>query len=114
MSANLHSYNYRQSELKQLGTVETLSVILEHRKIMSECIKEMDANGVNYITEQAIFQRVKAYTELVKPEIKRRLRIAFSTNNLMQASIVMDVDNSQSEHRLYFQSSVLDVVRLCD
>lgn len=114
MSANLHSYNYSQSELKQLGTVETLSVILEHRKIMSECIKEMDANGVNYITEQAVFQRVKAYTELVKPEIKRRLRIAFSTSNLMQANIVMDVDNSQSEHRLYFQSSVLDVVRLCD
>ncbi|MEQ3657536.1 MAG: hypothetical protein ABNH21_01135 [Glaciecola sp.] len=114
MSANLHSYTFSQSELKQLGTVETLSVILEHRKIMSECIKEMDANGVNYITEQALFQRVKAYTELVKPEIKRRLRIAFSTNNLMQASIVMDVDNSQSENRLYFQSSVLDVVRLCD
>ncbi|WP_395341852.1 hypothetical protein PN836_020275 [Ningiella sp. W23] len=114
MSANLHTQIYNQSELKQLGTVETLSVILEHRKIMSDCIKEMDASGVNYITEQAVFQRVKAYTELVKPELKRRLRIAFSTNNLMQAHIVMDVDKSQGEHRLYFQSSVLDVVRLCD
>jgi hypothetical protein len=114
MPPNPYSQQYTQADLKQLGTVETLSVILEHRKIMSECIKEMDLRGVNYIPEQAIFQRVKAYTELVKPDLKRRLRIAFSTTNLMQAHIVMDVDNSQGEHRLYFQTSVLDVVRLCD
>lgn len=105
---------YDLQDIKQLGTVETLSVILEHRKILSECIKEMDIRAVNYIPEQAIFQRVKAYTDLVKPEVKRRLRIAFSTTNLMHAHIVMDTDNSQGEQRLYFQSSVLDVVRLCD
>ena len=114
MADSLYKQQYTQLDIKQLGTVETLSVILEHRKILSECIKEMDAHGVNYIPEQAIFQRVRAHTQLVKPEVKRRLRIAFSTTNLMHAHIVMDVDKSQGEHRLYFQSSVLDVVRLCD
>ncbi len=99
---------------KLLGTVETLRVILEHRKIMSECIKEMDRLAVNYITDYAIFQRVKTYTQHVKSDTRRRIRIAFSTANLLQSHIVMDADNGQGENRLYFQESVLAVVRLCD
>jgi hypothetical protein len=99
---------------KALGTVETLNVLLEHRKIMSQCIREMDAAAINYIPEYAIFTRVKKYTEDVKSDTRKRINIAFSTSNLLQAHIVMDVDNSQGENRLYFQDSVLAVVRLCD
>lgn len=102
------------TEYKQLGTVETLSVLLEHRKILSECIKNMDEQGVNYISEEAIFVQLKRYTALMPRDVKRRLSIAFTTQNLLQANIVMDVDSSQAEQRLYFQTSVLDVIRLCD
>jgi hypothetical protein len=102
------------NDYKALGTVETLNVLLEHRKILSQCIKEMDAAAINYIPEYAIFTRVKTYTEDVKSDTRKRINIAFSTSNLLQAHIVMDVDNSQGENRLYFQESVLAVVRLCD
>jgi hypothetical protein len=81
---------------------------------MSECIKEMDAAGINYIPEYAIFSRVKAYTHNIKSDTRRRITIAFSTTNLLSAHLVMDVDNSQGENRLYFQESVLAIVRLCD
>jgi hypothetical protein len=99
---------------KALGTVETLNVLLEHRKILSQCIREMDAAAINYIPEYAIFTRVKTYTEDVKSDTRKRINIAFSTSNLLQAHIVMDVDSSQGENRLYFQESVLAVIRLCD
>jgi hypothetical protein len=99
---------------KFLGTVETLNVLLEHRKIMSECIKEMDAKALNYIPDYAIFQRVKTYTQHVKSDTRKRVQIAFSTANLLQSHIVMDADNGQGENRLYFQDSVLAVIRLCD
>jgi len=102
------------SDSKLLGTAETLNVLLEHRKILSECIREMDANAVNYITEYAIFQRVKNYTENVRSDTRKRLNIAFSSANLLQSHLVMELDNSQGENRLYFQQSVLAVVRLCD
>ena len=108
-STYLHS-----QEGKLLGTVETLNVILEHRKILSQCIQEMDSNGLNYITEYTLYRQVKTYTELLKSDTQKRIRIAFSTSNLLQSHIVMDVDSGQTENRLYFQSSVLDVVRLCD
>lgn len=101
-------------ERKQLGTAETLAVILEHRKILSECIKLMDEQGTNYIAEHQLFGHIKRYTELCKPDIKRRIEIAFATENLLQSHIVMDADKGQGESRLYFQSAVLGVVRLCD
>ena len=103
-----------QTSNKMLGTVETLNVLLEHRKIMSECIKEMDAKAVNYIPDYAIYQRVKTYTQNVKSETRSRVQIAFSTANLLQSHMVMDADNGQGENRLYFQESVLAVIRLCD
>jgi hypothetical protein len=107
------AYN-SNGDYKALGTVETLNVLLEHRKILSECIKEMDAAGVSYIPEYSIFTRVKTYTQDVKSDTRRRINIAFSSTNLLQAHIVMDIDNSQGDKRLYFQESVLAVVRLCD
>jgi len=102
------------NERKQLGTAETLSVILEHRKILSECIKLMDEEGKNFVAEHQLFATVKRYTQLCKPEVKKRIDIAFATENLSQSHIVMDIDRGQGENRLYFQSSVLGVVRLCD
>lgn len=102
------------SDVKFLGTLETLSVLLEHRKIMSECIREMDASGLNYISEQAIFGRVQHYTKNIKSDTRKRIKIALSTANLLQSHIVMELDNQQGENRLYFQASVLGVVRLCD
>jgi hypothetical protein len=99
---------------KVLGTFETLNILLEHREIIFECIKEMDAANVNYIPEYSIFTRVKAYLEHVKSDTRKRINIAFSSANLLQAHIVMDIDNSQGENRLYFQESVLAVLRLCD
>lgn len=103
-----------KNEYKQLGTVETLQAMLTHRKILSECIKQMDSQKVNYITEEQIFTQLKLYTQHVKADVRRRLRIAFATDNLLNANIIMDVDATQGPTRLYFQSSVLDVVRLCD
>ena len=111
--ASRHSL-LRHTEHKQLGTIETLQVILEHRKIMSECIREMDANGKNYIPEHDIFIRVKRYSVLIASDTRRRLRIAFATDNLLNANLVMDVDQRDSEQRLYFHQAVLDIVRLCD
>lgn len=101
-------------DYKALGTVETLNVLLEHRKILSECLKDMDAAGINYIPEYAIFTRVKNYTQDIKSDTRKRIKIAFSSANLVQAHIVMDIDTSQGENRLYFQESVLAIVRLCD
>ena len=101
-------------DYKALGTLETLNVLLEHRKILSQCIKDMDAAGINYIPEYAIFTQVKAYTKDAKADTRKRINIAFATSNLTQALIVMDVDNSQGENRLYFQDSVLAIIRLCD
>lgn len=103
-----------KADSKLLGTVETLNVLLEHRKIMSQCIREMDAKAVNYIPDYAIYQRVKTYTLHVKSDTRRRVEIAFSTANLLQSHIVMDADSGQGENRLYFQESVLAVIRLCD
>ena len=101
-------------DIKSLGTVETLNVLLEHRKILSDCIKDMDAASINYIPEYAVFTRVKAYTQNVKADTRKRINIAFATSNLLQAHIVMDIDTSQGENRLYFQDAVLAIIRLCD
>lgn len=108
-----NSYSFSEDR-KFLGTAETLSVILEHRKILSECVKYMDAHRLNYISEHFLFEQIKKYTELVKTDVKRRIHIALSSENLIQAHIVMDIDRGQGESRLYFQESVIGVVRLCD
>ncbi len=102
------------SERKYLGTIESLAVLLEHRKILSECIRYMDANGQNYISEHMLFAQVKHYLAPFKSEQQKRIQVAFATDNLLQSHIIMDVDSGQGENRLYFQNSVIEVVRLCD
>lgn len=107
-------FAFSASEKKYLGTPETLSVILTHRKILSECIRNMDSKRVNYVSEPFLFSQIKKHTKLVTSDTRKRIHSAFATDNLLQSHVVMDIDRGQGESRLYFQEAVIGVVRLCD
>lgn len=103
-----------KQEKKTFSTVETLNILLQYRGIMSEVIRKMDMAGHGYTSDVTLHRLVLTFTEDMKSDIKRKIRIGYSLQNLLQANIVVNVDHVEGEKRLFFHESILGVIRLCD
>ncbi len=99
---------------KQFSTLETLRILLDHKRVMFEAIRLMDRSGDRYINEARLAVTVLDHMKDLDGVEKQRVQIAFSTDNLLQTHILADKDTHSGVTRLIFQEAVIGLFRLCD
>lgn len=99
---------------KLFSTLETVRLVLEHPKVLFDVIRRMDQSGERFIRESDLAFQVLSYTGHMDRTTKDRLRKVFKTDNLVKSNVVADVDNCNGERRLFFQESLINLLRICD
>lgn len=99
---------------KLFSTLETLRILLDHKKVMFDVIRLMDKSGDRYINEAQLAILVLEHMKLLDSVEEQRVQIAFSTDNLLQTHVLADKDTYDGVTRLIFQEAVIGLFRLCD
>jgi hypothetical protein len=100
--------------IKQFSTLETLRILLDHKKVMFDVIRKMDSSGDRYINEAQMAVTVLDHMSQLDSVEQQRVQIAFSTDNLLQTHVLADKDTYNGVTRLIFQEAVVGLFRLCD
>ena len=99
---------------KQFSTLETLRIMLDHKRVMFEIIRLMDKSGDRFVNEAQFALCVQRHMEGLDSIEQQRMQIAFATDNMMQNHILADKDAHDGATRLIFQEAVIGLFRLCD
>lgn len=99
---------------KRFSTLETTRILFEHPGVMFSLIQRMDRAGERFVRESDLTHAVVEYTDSMKARERLRLIRAFSSDNLFQSTLVVDIDNVEGEKRLVFQEPLIGMLRACN
>jgi hypothetical protein len=98
---------------KKFSTVETLLLLLRYREIMFNVIEAADRHNGNAIPETEFVKFVVKYQHGVSKEIATQIGLVFDFDNLLQAKVLNDRKAAGGCTKLWFNTSVIDIFRLC-
>ena len=99
---------------KQFSTLETLRIMLDHKRVMFDVIRLMDKSGDRFVNEAQFALSVHNHMQHLDSTEQQRMQIAFATDNMLQNHILADKDVHDGATRLVFQEAVIGLFRLCD
>lgn len=98
---------------KQFSTVETLQRLLKYRDIMFSIIEETDRQQGSGIAESDFLRFVAEYQNQAGLEAAKEIGLTFDYRNLKQSKILNDRTSANGVTKLWFNTSVLEIFRLC-
>lgn len=98
---------------KRFGTIETLQVIFAYPDTFFDLIQLMDERKELSIPEHDLLYRVEKAIRTAGPKDKKRILLAFRTENLAGSGL-MSVDKKAGVPHLYFEDSLIQLLRICD
>lgn len=98
---------------KQFSTVETIQLLLKHREVLFGVIRASDDVHGNAIPEMTYFRLVSEYQHSFSRDVRNEIALVFDVNNLLQAKIINDRKHTDNTTKLWFNSSVMEIFRLC-
>ncbi|WMB72719.1 hypothetical protein RA178_20300 [Shewanella oncorhynchi] len=98
---------------KQFSTVETLQRLLKYRAIMFSIIEETDRQQGSGIAESDYLRFVAEYQYQAGSEAAKEIGLTFDFQNLRQAKILNDRKIANGVTKLWFNTSVMEIFRLC-
>lgn len=99
--------------VKKFSTVETLQRLLKYRDIMFSVIEETDRQQGSGIAESDFLRFVSEYQNHVAPDVVKEIFLTFDIQNLQQAKILNDRKIVSGVTKLWFNTSVMEIFRLC-
>lgn len=99
---------------ERFSTLETVKILLNHSPIMEKAIYKMDRSGERFISEADLGGIIHEYKKLLKPTEIARIEIAFSLQNLLDTTVLIDKSSMGGVTRYVFQESVIGLFRLCN
>ncbi len=91
-----------------------MRILLKHPTIMYDAIEEMNHKNQRYIKEVELAINIRQYCKSLNKVEKKRLAIAFNTDNLYHANIITNIDKRDNERVLLFHDAILMLFRLCE
>src|SRR3990167_2030528 len=101
------------SVVKRFNTVETLLRLLRYRDVMFNVIEATDRHHGNAIPETEFVRYVAEYQQRVSKEVSTDIALVFDCDNLLQAKVLNDRKSAGGTTKLWFNTSVIDIFRLC-
>jgi hypothetical protein len=98
---------------KRFGTIETIQVIFQHPDTFFDLIQIMDERKELSIPEHDLLYRVEKAIRTAAPKEKKRIHLAFRTENLAGSGL-MSIDKKAGVPHLYFDDSLIQLIRICD
>lgn len=98
---------------KQFSTVETLQRLLKYRDIMFSIIEDTDRQQGSGIAESDFLRFVAEYQNQAGSEAAKEIGLTFDLQNLQQAKILNDRKSANGVTKLWFNTSVMEIFRLC-
>ena len=102
-----------QQITKRFSTVETVLGLLKHREVMFKVIEAADKYRGGAIPESEFLRNVAEYQKTKSRDVANEIGLIFDCGNLLQANILNDKKSASGVTKLWFNSSVIDVFRLC-
>lgn len=99
--------------IKRFSTVETFALLLKHREVMFRVIQASDKYHGNAIPEMEFLRYVAEYQQSLSQEVAKEVALVFDSENLLQSQILNDRKSTSGAIKLWFNSSVIEVFRLC-
>ena len=99
---------------KLFSTLETLRIMLDHKRVMFDAIRMMDKSGDRFVNEAQFALCVHQHMQKLDSTEQQRMQVAFATDNMLQNHILADKDVHDGATRLVFQDAVIGLFRLCD
>ena len=98
---------------KRFGTIETIQLIFQYPDTFFDLIRLMDKAGDISVPEHELIKRVDRNSRRVPDKDKKRLCLAFRTENLISCGLI-SIDKKAGTPYLYFERSLIDLLRVCD
>lgn len=98
---------------KRFGTIETIQLIFQYPDTFFDLIRLMDARTEISIPEYELIHRVEKASRRAHDKDRKRLKIAFRTENLVGSGLV-SIDKKGGTPHLYFERALIDLLRVCD
>lgn len=99
--------------VKQYNTLETLQRLIRFREVMFKTIAYFDVHRTGAIPETQFYVFVIETQRGLSPEQSNEMGLVFDIDNLLQARIVNDRRSFDGVTKLMFNTSIIDVFRLC-
>lgn len=100
--------------VKRFSTLETLSLLLAHRQIMFSVIKILDQSAEHAISKSDFYRVVGEYQLTLSREDNKTVSLVFDLDNLLQSKILNDLRVTNNVTKLFFNTAIIDVFRLCE
>ncbi|MFT5725685.1 MAG: hypothetical protein ACI9JN_002812 [Bacteroidia bacterium] len=98
---------------KRFSTIETVLGLMRFRDIMFRVIEAADNHRGNAIPEIEYLRFVAEYQSGQSKEIVSEIALLFDCENLLQSKILNDKKSAGGVTKLWFNTSIIDVFRLC-
>lgn len=100
--------------VKRFNTIETLSHLLTYREIMFQLIKQIDKSAEQAVAKIDFYHIVTKFKNNLSREERKTLSLVFDCDNLMQSKILSDIRVTNGVTKLWFNTAIIDVFRLCE
>lgn len=99
---------------KRFNTVETLSLLLKYREVMFQLIRQIDNKTEQAIAKSEFYRIVVAHQQGLSRDERKTIGLVFDCSNLLQAKILNDIRATNGVTKLWFNTAIIDVFRLCE
>ena len=98
---------------KRFGPIETIQLIFQYPDTFFDLIRLMDNEAEISIPEYELVHRVEKASKRVPDKDRKRILLAFRTDNLVGSGLV-SIDKKGGSPHLYFEKALIDLLRVCD